>query len=131
MKKQIDLRKRFKDNICSFDIAKKAAAAGMTCANTFYAYDEHGELTDGAWLAEGVEGVNKNLLASLPNFKAPILFPAINLPMAIGMLEDTDLEYKMMDCYFDEKYFFRYAGNIYKSNKLVDLLVEVWIKHKK
>lgn len=132
MQNKLDLKKLFDDSLCSFEISKRAKESGMTCANTFYAYDEHGEVTDGAWMAEGGQGDTKNLLDSLPNFKPPILYPAINIAMALGLLEDCSLDFKKIDCYeFNGKYFFKHKEGLFQSEKLVDLFIEVWIVHKK
>ena len=116
MKKQIDLSKLFRESLCSFEVAKKAKQVGMTCANTFYAYDSKGELNDGAWL-EKITGAE--------------MYPAINLPFAIGMLEDTDLKFDKIDCSeIDGKYSLYYESEIYQSTNLINILVDVWIKHK-
>lgn len=116
MGNKIDLAKLFSDSLCSFEVAKKAKQAGMTCANTFYAFDSTGEVTDGAWL-EKITGAE--------------MYPAINLPLAIGMLENTDLKFDKIDVSeTDGKYSLCYEDEIYESTKLIDIFVEVWIKHR-
>lgn len=120
MKKQIDLSKLFIESLCSFECSKKAKQAGMTCANTFYAYNNKGELGDGAWL-ETVTGAE--------------MYPAINLAFAIGMLDDTNLKFDKVKCeendVLSNKYSISYEDEVYKSNNLIDIIIELWIKHKK
>jgi len=116
MKNIIDLKKRFIDELCTFELAKKASVAGMTCANTFLSYDERGELGDGAWL-EDVTGAK--------------MYPAINFPFAVIMLEDTDLELRKINFYeYNENYFFKYKSEMYQSANIVDALIMAWLKHK-
>lgn len=127
---KIDLQKVFTDQLCSFDVAKKAKEAGMNCSNTFYAFDEKGAVNDGAWMEN--EEMIKQQYPTLKNFTAPVLFPAINLAMAIGMLEDTDLEFPKLNVYqFGDKFFIKYKDETYQSEKLVDVVVLIWCKHKK
>lgn len=115
MKKQLDLSELFKKSLCSFEIAKKARAEGMTCANTFYAYDPNGDLGDGGWL-EKITGTE--------------MYPAINLAFSIGMLDNTDLKSdKIQLSEEDGKYSLHYEDEIYQSENLVDVIVELWINH--
>ena len=125
MKKPIDLAKLFKACLCSFEVAKKAKQAGMTSANTYFAYfayDVNGQVGDCGWL-EKVAGME--------------VFPAINTAFAVAMLENTDLNLSKIELYQeltlhgpDGNFVFNYEGEVYKSENLVDVLVEVWIKHK-
>lgn len=137
---QIDLRATFDKYICSFEVAKKAKEAGMTCANTFYAYDVFGKITDGGWMDGDIETGNEMAkmakeLRKKNNLPPIVMYPAISLPFAIGLLEDTKLdanEMKKLSCYeFNEKYFIKYKEQVYQSEKLVDIIVEFWIKNKK
>ena len=77
METKIDLTKRFREELCSFTMAKKAKINGMTCANTYFAYDSNGDVTSGGWLES----------MGYDNF-----FPCINFPFACSMLEDTDID---------------------------------------
>jgi hypothetical protein len=126
---KIDLQKTFQDNLCSFDVAKKLKEAGMTCANTYYAFDDKGQINDGAWM-ENPEKIKERF--GLKDFNPPVMYPAINLAMAIGMIEDTDIDVKRFECYqFNGKYFFKYKDETYQSEKLVDVMLQVWLKHSK
>lgn len=134
---KLDLKQIFDSNLCSFHVAVKAKKAGFTCANTFYAYDENGNVTDAGWMENGGQGEIKGLLASLPKFKAPTLYPAINICMAIGLIEDTTLD--ISKCEFKHtfttkgewKYMFIYNKDEMFSERLADLMVLVWLKYKK
>lgn len=134
---EINLTDEFKENICSFYVAKKAKAAGMNSANTFYAYDEEGQTTDAGWMES--ENNLKMLREQLknPRWMPPVMYPAINLPFAIGMLEDTTIDHKKLECWeeWDEEkgttFFFKTGDDVMQNTKLVDLMVEVWIKYKK
>ena len=129
---KIDLQARFKAEICSFEVAKKAKLAGMTCANMFYSYDEQGNLGDGAWM-EDEERIIKKFPMMAGKFKAPVMYPAIMFPFAVGMLEDTDIDdWKKIEFYeFNKKYFFKYKDELFQSENIVDTLILFWIKHKK
>lgn len=129
---KIDLSKRFRSEICSFEVAKKAREAGMTCANQFYSYDENGNLGDGAWM-EDEEGIKKKFPQLEGRFKAPLMYPAIMFPFAVGMLEDTDVEdWSKIDFYeYNGKYFLKHDSEMYQSENIVDVLVLFWIKNKK
>ncbi len=140
-KTKINLTEEFKENLCSFSVAKKAKAAGMTSANTFYAYDPKGELIDAGWMEadNNIKMIREQ--TNKPDWQPPLMFPAINLPFAIGMLEDTTITKQIaegkFECYelWDEnkgiEFFFEIGSDKLKSRKLVDLIVEVWIKYKK
>ena len=114
--KKLDLRAEFKKSICSFEVAKKASEAGMSCANTYYAYDENGGLNDGAWL-EKVTGAK--------------MYPAINIALAIGLLENLSIE-PDLNAFSekDNKFCFEHKGNTTEAETLADLCVLVWIKYK-
>lgn len=116
---KIELKALFKGSLCSFDMAKKCAKAGMTCANTFFAYDEHGDINDGAWLQK-----------ISPQYK---MYPAINVPFAILMLEDTDLKLFELELHIDsdELFHLRYGAEEYTGDNLPDVLLAAWLKHKK
>jgi hypothetical protein len=132
MQTKIDITKAFADQFCSLELAKKAKTAGFTCANTFYSYDEAGEIGDGAWMErpEVIEQLRK--MTGKADWKPPVMYPAINLAMAIGMLEYTDLEHGKVECYeYNGKYFFKYKGEVFQGEKLANVLVEVWLKHRK
>lgn len=116
---KLDLKKLFLANICSFEMAKKAAAAGFTCANTFFSYDPDGSLNDGAWLQ---------------NVTGSKMFPAINICLAIGMIEDLDssVEVLKIDLYeYSGKYFLKYKDQTCQSENLVDVIIEFWLANKK
>ncbi len=122
----IDLKQLFLDSICSFEMAQKAKFAGMTCANTFFAYDESGQIGDGAWLENPPE-----MIKDLPAFKQPVLFPAINLALAIFMLDDI-LGADKIECYqIDDVYVCKFNGKGYEGKKLVDAVIDLWIHNKK
>lgn len=127
---KIDLQERFRAEVCSFEVAKKAKLAGMTCANTFLSYDEQGNLGDGAWM-EDEEKVRSKF--GLKDFKAPVLYPAIMFPFAVCMLEDTDVDdWSKIEFYeFNKKYFFKYKEELFQSENIVDVLILFWIGHKK
>ncbi len=113
----IDLSKRFEAELCTFEVAKKARAAGMTCANTFLSYDENGERGDGAWL-EKITG--------------SIQYPCINFPLALMMMEGTDLDFSKVQMVESEgKFVLKYNGEKIESGNIVDTLILAWIKHKK
>jgi len=117
MQNKINLQKRFKEELCTFEIAKQATNAGLTTANTYLSYDEHGEIGDGAWLTD---------------ITGAIFFPAINFPFALVMLEGTDIELTKVDFYkFNGKYFFKYKKELYQSENIVDALILPWIAHQK
>ncbi len=114
--KKIDLNEEFTKNICSFEIAKEAKAAGMTSANTFYAYSPDGTIGDQGWI-EKITGAE--------------MYPCINLALAIGMIGDASID--PAAAYFYEGndiYHFEYLGDEISEVKLVDLLVRIWIKYK-
>lgn len=136
-KTQINLREEFKQNLCSFEVAKKAKAAGMTCANTYFAYDKDGNIGDGGWMEDEKNIKMIREQTGKPNWQPPVFYPAINLAFAIGMLEHTDIDFGNFECFeiWDEKkgleFVAEYEGKeVFKSKNLTDLFVEVWIKHK-
>lgn len=118
---KLDLSQIFKQNICTFAVAKQAAAAGMTPANTYFSYDDSGGLSDGAWTG--------------PVLKKKF-YPAINLLLALYMateettltLDDPTLEFFADPA--GDFFMFNYRGDQIKTNNLVDLFVLVWIKYK-
>jgi hypothetical protein len=115
MSRIINLKERFKEEICSFEVAKKAKEAGMTCANTYLAYNNDGSVTTGAWL----ESVGYNHL-----------YPCINFVLACIMVEDVcpnPLKIELTEN--DGIYFFYYEGQSYQSNNIVDVMIEFWIKN--
>ena len=120
---QIDLQKRFKAEICSFEMAKKIRAAGMTCANTYFSYDEDGQVGDGAWLGEISERYG--------------MAPCVQFPFAVAMLEEVieDFDnisisrYDMAD--WGERFEVAYDGEAFESNNLVDAILSLWLKYKK
>lgn len=115
---KIDLPGLFKKSICTFAAAQKAAEHGFTCANTYYAYDERGEVTNGGWLQD-VAGCK--------------MYPAINIALAIGILEDTDV-IKYWDgvaIYLSNgMYYFKCDVFNAQNENLCDLLIDVWINFK-
>jgi len=130
--KKLNLKQLFTDNICSFEVAKQAKAAGITCANTFFAYDSEGGLTDAAWLEQ----------MGFTDF-----YPAINLALAISAIggdvvidgqpiDPTKVELYSLDSEeypTTTRYYFKYNGQLLAGDfeNLVDLLVTIWIKYKK
>ena len=115
--KKINLSERFRQEICTFEIAKRLHLAGMTCANTFFAYDEHGEITDAGWL-ESVAGMK--------------LYPCVNFAMACAMMEDTDIDFNNVGFYQDgDLYKISVKDQVWENANIVDLLMELWIKYKK
>lgn len=125
----IDLKSLFTDSVCSFEAAKKARASGFSCANTFFAYDDKGEVTDGgAWLEDIFNEPDK-------------FFPCINIAMAVSLLGDTDLDSNMILLFRMDKgpepfdrpnYVFQYNGKLeFTNTNLADLLIDVWIRYKK
>ena len=119
MPQNINLTARFKAEICTFETAKKAKASGMTCANTYYAYDEKGELNNGGWL----DGIFDDYS------------PAIQFPFAVTMLEDIGIDIKEILLYQDDqdggKFYLIYRKELLQSRNLVDVLVHLWLIHKK
>ncbi len=114
---KINLTNRFREELCTFEMSKKAKIAGATCANTYFAYDNMGNVTSGGWL----EGIGYD------NF-----YPCISFPFACVMLEDTDLDHKNVDLYEgDGSYTLKYKTEAYTSKNIVDVLLEIWLKHKK
>lgn len=112
---KLDFKKLFTDNVCSFEVAKKAKKHGYNSTDTFYAYDPDGNLNDGAWLVE-VTGAK--------------LFPAINVPLALGLVDELDHE--KISLYLDgDKYIFDHDGEKIESTNLPDVLVMAWIKFPK
>lgn len=123
--KTLNIADLFKENLCSFEMAKKVKEAGATCENTYFAYDDEGEVTSAGWLKE--LGFND-------------LYPCINLAFAISVLEETQFDPEKIELwYLDSEayptkkvYFFKYdGGEVLSSENLVDLLLEVWLKYKK
>ncbi len=114
---KIDLKELFKGSLCTFEISKLAKAAGVTCKNTFPSYDSQGELNDGAWME----------MIGVDNF-----YPAINIPFAILMLEDTALNHpSQLDLTLEEKiYTLRANEKSYTSENIVDVLVLCWLDNK-
>lgn len=119
---KVDLKSEFQNNLCSFDLAKEAKKAGMTCANTFFAYEEDGSICDGGWIESlGYDGY----------------YPAINLSFALFMLDevpakmydivktdDEDRPYKVTFTRADS------SVNYFEAAKLVDAVLLVWLKSK-
>lgn len=129
MRKKINLTDLFKDSLCSFDLAKKAKLAGISPENTFYAFDELGEINDGGWMY-GEKA--KEFTAHIPGWKPPVYYPAINLPFAIGLLEDCDIDPRDIECHeFNGKYFLKYKDTLLQGTKAVDLFVEFYLIYKK
>ncbi len=117
MSKKINLNELFVSSLCTFKGAKKAKAAGFTCANTYFAYEANGELCNAGWMEE----LGKDSLS-----------PAINIAMAIVMLEDTDLNQSEIELSNDDvKFTLKYGDDIFESTNLPDLLIELWIKYKR
>jgi hypothetical protein len=98
-------------------MAQEVAKAGFTCANTYFAYDEYGAvLSDGGWMNEV--------------FANEIVYPAVNLPLAITMVGDiVDLS-KISSMENDGQFILVYHSKVYQSENLVDALLELWINHK-
>lgn len=117
MKNEINILQRFRDELCTFEVAKKAAAAGMTCANTFFAYDEHGEVTDGGWLQK-VTGLT--------------YYPAINFAMSVAMLENMTFPVSAIKLEQEGDSFFLTCNEItISANNIVDVIILTWIKYKR
>lgn len=113
----INLHDRFRAETCTFEMAKQAALAGMTPTNTFFAYDEKGEINDAGWMHD-------------MGYK---LYPCINFAFAAGMLENTSLDLTKISFYQqpDGLYIFETgSGQKYSSQNIVDCLVSVWLDHK-
>jgi hypothetical protein len=113
---EISLKEEFISSLCTFEVSKKAKMAGATCANTYLAYDDTGEITDGGYLEKiGCAGY----------------YPAISLPFAILMLDDTDIEVDTIRFIKnDEGYIFSANNKSFKSENIVDVLVLAWIEFK-
>ncbi len=110
----LDMAKHY---LCSFEMAKQASAAGMTCANTYFSYDENGNIGDGGWL----EGLGYQ------NF-----YPCINFPFAVAMLEDTDLDASKVQVVKNgSKFIFSYDTETAESSNIVDVIIMMWIRHRK
>lgn len=116
-KTKIDLMSRFKRELCSFDIAKKLKKAGVTCANTYFMYDKDGNLGDGSWL-EDITEIE--------------MYPAINFPLSVMMLEEGGLKYGKIDCYkIHDDYYIEYNNITYRNENIVDALMLLWLEFKK
>jgi hypothetical protein len=120
MKKIIDLQELFKSSVCSFEIAKQAKANGFNCENTFYSYDEQGELGDGGWL-EKITGAK--------------MYPAFSLPLAMGYLEHTNIppdKFKDIELSeIDGFYTIKYDTEIHTSKNVIDVILMFVFKHYK
>lgn len=115
----------FKENLCSFEMAKRVKEAGATCANTYFAYDDQGEVSNAGWLE---------------NLGFNDFYPCINLAFAISVLEETQIDPDKIELWYldsesyptKKEYFFKYdGGEVLSSENLVDLLLEVCLKNKK
>ncbi len=114
--KKLNLTERFKQEICSFETAKKIAAAGMTCANTFIAYNKDGEVNDAAWM-QNITGIK--------------LYPCVNFALACIMMEDTSIDFNNTELYQDgDMYRLTWENEVYENTNIVDLLMELWVKFK-
>ncbi len=111
---KIDLKARFREELCSFDLAKKADKAGVTCANTFFAYDNKGNLTDGAWLASvGYD-----------------MYPCINFAFACHLLADCVTEEEFERISFSrigEHYIISFEEFSHMSINIVDVVLSLYI----
>jgi hypothetical protein len=116
-KQTIDLVQRFHAELCTFEMAQKAKEAGCSAANTYFAYDELGEKHDSGWMDKvGIKDV----------------YPCINFPFAASMVADLNLDADKVEFYQENnQYHFKTGDKIYVSANIVDVLVEVWISHKK
>lgn len=118
---KIDFQELFDFSVCSFEVAKKAAAAGMTCANTFFAYNEKGEVGDSGWLQKIYDKAK--------------FYPVINTPLAIFMLEDTTIDlgdesFGLFNNTETKTFVLKYKGDEISDANLVNVLVLAWIKYK-
>ena len=121
-----NINELFKANTCTFEMAKVVKDVGMTCTNTYFAYDDKGEVTDGGWLDE----------LGLQNQ----FYPCINLAFALHMLEDTGLYPEKIELWSLDSnehptqtvFYFKYCDDpALESTNQVDLLLLVWMKYKK
>lgn len=119
---KIDIGKSFRNSVCSFEVAKKIAEKGFTCANTFLAYDENGEIGDGGWLQK-VTGAK--------------MYPCVNLAMAYVVAENTSAELDKMAlyqvCHNDKEPTFKltYKDKVYEAERCADVLLLFWCDFKK
>jgi hypothetical protein len=117
---KLDLKELMKASICSFAIAKRLKAEGITRQFT-YAYDDQGDLCDGGWL----EGI----------IQKPF-YPAIDLASAIGLVEEVpgiencQLQFHQVPNRPD---FYSISLNNWNAidTNLPDLLMWTWLKFKK
>jgi len=120
----LDLKQLFKSNVCSFEMAKKMKEDGMTCQNTFFVYDDHGEVADAGWL----ESLGYNYF-----------YPCINLALAIRMMESLPIQHEKIELWQIQEgptlpafYYLKYdGGQADSSENLVDLLLTFYLKHNK
>lgn len=122
MTQTINIEKRFKDEVCTFAAAKRAKAAGMTCANTFFAYDRRGEISDGGWLEK---------LGFFQEY-----YPCINFAFACAMLNECDFDKAQFTVTSLVKngrtlYTISYKKDEFTDANIVDVMVDFWAKYKR
>lgn len=114
---QIDIEKRFKASLCTFEMSKKVAAAGMTCANLYFAYDEDEEVSNGAWLEK-------------LGYK---VYPCMDFTFAITMLSEVlrhPHNLQLQDSSVDGYYKIIYKNKAYDSKNIVDVVLMCWLDNK-
>lgn len=107
---QINLQIRFNAELCTFAMAKKVKAAGLTCDNLFFAYDADGNRNDHH------------------SFYIPSgdYFPCVNFPYAVGMLQKIDLS--QVQCWeISGCYHITYNGHSISNKNIVDAILELWL----
>lgn len=118
--KKLNIKNIFNENVCSFQMAKRIKEKGITCANTYFAYDEDGQITTGGWLSE---------ISS----KYATFYPCVNTAMAIVIAEQTNADLKKIDVYKTESSY-RLSYNDFfeiETENIADLFLEFWLRFKK
>jgi hypothetical protein len=137
--KQLNFNQLLSENTCTFEMAKKAADAGIFFLDILSFYDSDGEVH-----CKDTGPVSGALMDVRDKINGNNFFPAINLGYAINLLQKIKLdELKILVFCMDDPdtegghmpadkiYIFNYDGNVVGKNKnLVDLILQVWIDHK-
>ena len=107
----INLAQRSVDELCTFEMSKRIKNAGLTCANTYFAYDNDGKLNDGA---------------CMENIGIDNLYPCVTFSFAVNMLEGLD--FGKIECYqTDTCTYINYNGKQFSSTNIVDAVLELWL----
>lgn len=112
---QINLEKLFYSGICSYDMAKRLAANGITTKinHLWLAYDVNGELITGKWLSKA----------------GFCVYPAIDFQTAIVLLEEVVDNTSVIEVVLNDsgKYQVEFKGAKIITENIVDLILELWL----